>query len=76
MANQDPDIVEITAMERPGIVDAMAAGDIATAVRLMEEHIELVQKSTASRIEASRDGAGTPDSGVPHRTGRSRGVPR
>lgn len=54
MANQDPSVVEITAMERPGIVDAMVAGDATEATRLMEEHIELVQRSTTARIEAER----------------------
>lgn len=53
MANQDPSVVEITAMERPGIVDAMVAGDVAEATRLMEEHIELVQRHTTARIEAA-----------------------
>jgi len=57
MANQDPSIVEITAMERPGIVDAMAAGDVDAATHLMEEHIELVQEGTASRIGSDRDQA-------------------
>ena len=51
MANQDPSVVEITAMERPGIVDAMVAGDVAGAMHLMEEHIELVQRNTTARIE-------------------------
>lgn len=54
MANQDPSVVDITAMERPGIVDAMAAGDAATATLLMEEHIELVQQSITSRIGSDR----------------------
>lgn len=54
MANQDPSVVEITAMERPEILDAMVAGDVAEATRLMEEHIELVQRSTTARIEAQR----------------------
>jgi len=52
MANQDPSVVEITAMERPEIVDAMAAGDVARAMALMEEHIELVQENTTRRIES------------------------
>lgn len=52
MANQDPSVVEITAMERPEIVDAMIAGHVTDATRLMEEHIELVQRSTTLRIEA------------------------
>lgn len=54
MANQDPSIVEITAMERPEIVDAMAAGDVAAATYLMEEHIELVQRHTTLRIESAQ----------------------
>lgn len=53
MANQDQSIVEITAMERPGIVDAMIAGDVANATHLMEEHIELVQRNTIARIEVA-----------------------
>jgi len=51
MANQNPDVVEITAMERPEIVDAMAAGDVERATHLMEEHIELVQRYTTSRFD-------------------------
>lgn len=58
MANQDPSIVEITAMERPGIVDAMISGDVSEATRLMEEHIELVQRNTTARIEAAQSIAG------------------
>lgn len=54
MANQDPGVVEITAMERPGIVDAMVDGDIAKATFLMEEHIELVQRNTTARMEAQQ----------------------
>ena len=50
VANRDPTIVEITAMERPGIVDAMAAGDVERSAALMEEHITLVQKSIAARL--------------------------
>lgn len=51
IANQDPSIVEITAMERPGIVDAMIDGDVERAMFLMEEHIELVQRNTTARME-------------------------
>lgn len=51
MANQNPDVVEITAMERPEIVDAMTVGDVARATRLMEEHIELVQRYTTERFD-------------------------
>lgn len=51
MANQDPSIVEITAMERPEIVDAMAVRDVSRATALMEEHIELVQENTTRRIQ-------------------------
>ncbi|MGI8486358.1 MAG: GntR family transcriptional regulator [Thermomicrobiales bacterium] len=54
MANQDPSVVEITAMERPGIVEAMAAGDVTMAMHLMEEHIELVQRNMTRRIEAAQ----------------------
>lgn len=54
MANQDPSIVEITAMERPGIVDAMIEGDVTGAMHLMEEHIELVQRNTTARIAEAR----------------------
>lgn len=50
MANRDPDVVEITAMERPEIVDAMAARDADRAAKLMEEHIELVQRYTTARF--------------------------
>ena len=59
MANQDPTIVEITAMERPEIIDAMVAGDVAEAVRLMEEHIELVQRNTIARLENHRSATRT-----------------
>lgn len=52
MANQDPDVVEITALERPGIVAAMNDGDIEKATSLMEEHIELVQRSATERMSA------------------------
>jgi DNA-binding GntR family transcriptional regulator len=52
MANQNPDVVEITAMERPEIVDAMAEGDVDRAAHLMEEHIELVQRYMVSQLEA------------------------
>lgn len=51
MANQDPDVVEITAMERPEIVDAMEEGGVDRATQLMEEHIELVQRFTTSRFD-------------------------
>jgi DNA-binding GntR family transcriptional regulator len=51
MANQDPAVVEITAMERPEIVDAMEEGDVDRAAHLMEEHIELVQRYTTSRFD-------------------------
>lgn len=54
MANQDPSVVEITAMERPGIVDAMVGGDVGRAMFLMEEHIELVQHNMTERIEAPK----------------------
>lgn len=50
MANQDPSIVESTAMERPEIVDAMVADDIDKATRLMEGHIELVRRNATERI--------------------------
>ena len=50
IANRDPSIVEVTAMERPEIVDAMAAGDVDRAVALMDEHITLVQNSITSRL--------------------------
>jgi DNA-binding GntR family transcriptional regulator len=53
MANQNPIVVEITAMERPEIVDAMADGDVERAGNLMDEHIELVQRYTFSRFEPS-----------------------
>ncbi len=58
MANQNPDVVEITAMERPEIVDAMADGEVDRAANLMEEHIELVQRYTTSRfgLPAASDG--------------------
>lgn len=66
MANQDPSIVEITAMERPEIVDAMAAGDAATATLLMEEHIELVQRNTTARMKTSQlTAVGNADGRVP-----------
>ena len=68
MANQDPSIVEITAMERPEIVDAMVEGDVDAATRLMEEHIGLVQRSMTSRIELAhqqaREQQSHPDSTV------------
>lgn len=51
MANQNPDVVEITAMERPEIIDAMAQGDVDRAAQLMEEHIELVRRYTTSRFD-------------------------
>jgi DNA-binding GntR family transcriptional regulator len=44
IANRDPSVLELTAMERPTIVDAMAEGDADLAARLMEEHITLVQE--------------------------------
>lgn len=56
MANRDPSVVEITAMERPGIVHAMVAGDANQASHLMEEHIELVQHSIAARLGAGTGG--------------------
>ncbi len=54
MANQDPGIVELTAMERPEIVDAMIEGNVEEAARLMEEHIELVQRNISERIAGSK----------------------
>ncbi|MBA2758530.1 MAG: GntR family transcriptional regulator [Chloroflexia bacterium] len=51
MANQNPDVVGITAMERPEIVDAMANGEVDRAAHLMEEHIELVQRYTTLRFD-------------------------
>ena len=50
IANRDPSIVEVTAMERPEIVDAMAIGDVERAVALMDEHIALVQNNITSRL--------------------------
>jgi len=44
IANRDPSVLEITAMERPTIIDAMAEGNAELAAQLMEEHISLVQE--------------------------------
>ncbi len=51
MANQNPDVVEMTAAERPEILDAMALGDTDRAAHLMEEHIELVRRYITSRFD-------------------------
>ena len=50
MANQNPDLVETTAAERPEIVAAMAERDVERAVRLMDEHIALVRRSVMRRL--------------------------
>lgn len=57
MANQNPDVVEITAIERPEIVDAMALGDADRAAQLMAEHIELVRRYTTSRFDPTTSSA-------------------
>ncbi len=45
MANQDPEVVRRTALERPRIVAALEAGDAEQAAALMQEHILGVRSS-------------------------------
>ena len=57
-ANQDPDLVERTARERPAILEALRDRDGDRAARLMEEHIDGVRRNVLRRLDAAVD---TPD---------------
>jgi DNA-binding GntR family transcriptional regulator len=50
MANQDPEVVRRTALERPRIVAALAAGDAELAAALMQEHILGVRGSVTAGL--------------------------
>lgn len=50
LANQDPEVVRRTALERPRIVAALAAGDAELAASLMEEHILGVRGSVTAAL--------------------------
>jgi DNA-binding GntR family transcriptional regulator len=47
MANQNPDVVAGTAIQRPQILAALEAGDADLAARLLGEHIEYVGRAVA-----------------------------
>jgi DNA-binding GntR family transcriptional regulator len=52
-ANQDPQVVVRTALERSRILAALEARDAEQAALLMEEHIEGVRRAVVAQIEAS-----------------------
>ena len=52
IANQDHDVVESTARERPRILAALEARDADEAARLMEEHIDGVRRAVVAQLEA------------------------
>lgn len=52
LANQDPDVVERTASERPAILAALEARDADRAAALMEGHIAGVCKAVNKQLEA------------------------
>jgi DNA-binding GntR family transcriptional regulator len=52
IANQDHDVVESTARERPLILAALEARDADEAARLMEEHIDGVRRAVVAQLEA------------------------
>jgi DNA-binding GntR family transcriptional regulator len=52
IANQDHDVVESTARERPLILAALEARDANEAARLMEEHIDGVRRAVVAQLEA------------------------
>jgi DNA-binding GntR family transcriptional regulator len=54
-ANQDPDLVERTARERPAILEALRDRDGDRAARLMEEHIDGVRRNVLRRLDAALD---------------------
>lgn len=49
-ANQDPQVVERTALERPRIMAALEARDTERAAHLMEEHIEGVRRHMMAQL--------------------------
>jgi DNA-binding GntR family transcriptional regulator len=55
-ANQDPDLVERTARERPEILAALRDRDADRAARLMEEHIDGVRRTVVKQLEAADSG--------------------
>jgi DNA-binding GntR family transcriptional regulator len=52
-ANQNPEVVRRTALERPRILSALEMRDAALAAQLMEEHIEGVRRSVIEQIAKS-----------------------
>jgi DNA-binding GntR family transcriptional regulator len=52
IANQDHDVVESTARERPLILAALEARDADEAARLMEAHIDGVRRAVIAQLEA------------------------
>lgn len=52
MANDDPEVVRRTALERPHILAALEARDAELAARLMEEHIAGVGRAVVDKLEA------------------------
>ncbi|GLV55761.1 hypothetical protein KDH_26050 [Dictyobacter sp. S3.2.2.5] len=52
-ANQDPQVVARTALERPQILAALEARDADQAARLMEEHIDGVRDSMIALLQSS-----------------------
>lgn len=55
-ANQDPQVVERTALERPRILAALEARDVEQAAHLMEAHIEGIHRTVVAQIEAMEKG--------------------
>jgi DNA-binding GntR family transcriptional regulator len=53
MANQNPEVVHQTALQRPQILAALETGDADTAARLLGEHIEYVAQSVLAEYAAS-----------------------
>jgi DNA-binding GntR family transcriptional regulator len=52
-ANQDPDLVERTARERPEILAALRDRDADRAALLMEEHIDGVRRTVLKQLETA-----------------------
>lgn len=62
MVNQDPDVAERTARERPLILMALANRDAERAAQLMSEHIEDVRQHAIFELTAREASAGDPSS--------------
>lgn len=53
IANQNPEVVAVTAGQRPQILAALEAGDAAAAARLLGEHIEFVRQAVITEMTAA-----------------------